>query len=364
MFLFTTPSSPREPATSQGASPAASQAASPAAGARNAAPGVVEAIRDGARASGVGFEYLLATAQRESALDPAAKAATSSATGLFQFIEQTWLGVMKNAGPRLGLSTYADAITARGDGSYAVADPAARQTILDLRRDPKVSAALAGALTQKNGEALAAAIGREPGAGDLYAAHVLGARGASSLIAAMRDTPDRAAALDLPEAAAANKALFYDRTGRPRSVSELYANLAAAARGVTEVGLQNQASNLPQATTSYAASAYAAGADLRSLFQTDRRPGPVTQGLGRLWQGRPEGAGAERPAPSYFPRSDSSADSVAPAAVAAVPAAVPAAGAVILDPPLPPRRPAEFAAAPGAPSGGVRTSLFATRSGL
>ena len=348
MFLFTTPSSPREPAPM----PAQGLAA-----ARSAPPGVVDAIRDGAKASGVGFDYLLATAQRESALDPAAKAGTSSATGLFQFIEQTWLGVMKNAGPRLGLAAYADAITARPDGTFAVADPSARQTILDLRRDPKVSAALAGALTQKNGEALAAALGREPSAGDLYAAHVLGARGAGALIAAARDTPDRPAALDLPEAAAANRALFYDKAGRARSVSELYASLSATARGVTDTALQNQASGLPQATTSYAASAYAAGADLRSLFQTDRRAGPVAQGLPRLWQGRPDGAPADPPAARYFPRSEPGTDSVVAASEATVPA-----GAVIANPPLPPRRPAALAAAPRTPAD-LTTSLYLTRSG-
>ncbi|MFD0937240.1 transglycosylase SLT domain-containing protein, partial [Methylobacterium trifolii] len=160
MYLFTTPSSPRE----TGASAPAARSQGP----------VVDAIRDGAQASGVGFDYLLATAKRESALDPAAKAGTSSATGLFQFIEQTWLGVMKTAGPKLGLASFADAITARTDGTFTVADPGLRQAILDLRRDPKIAATLAGALTQKNGEALAGTIGRDPTGGDLYAAHVLG----------------------------------------------------------------------------------------------------------------------------------------------------------------------------------------------
>ena len=192
MFLFTNaPIGPRETAA-----PARTSAANGE---------VVEAIREGAQTSGVGFDYLLATAQRESSLNPSAKASTSTATGLFQFIEQTWLGVMKNAGPKLGLASYADAITASADGRYTVADPAARQAILDLRRDPKVSAAMAGALTQRNGEALSAALGREPSAGDLYAAHVLGAKGASALIASAQATPSRPAALDLPEAAAANR---------------------------------------------------------------------------------------------------------------------------------------------------------------
>src|SRR6476646_11882530 len=53
---------------------------------------VTGAIRDAARVTGAGFEYLLNTALRESNLNPSAKAKSSSATGLFQFIDQTWLG--------------------------------------------------------------------------------------------------------------------------------------------------------------------------------------------------------------------------------------------------------------------------------
>src|SRR5689334_2132516 len=74
------------------------------------------AIRDAARQTGAGFEYLLNTAIRESNLNPNAKAKTSSATGLFQFIDQTWLGTMKQSGASLGYSKYADAITRTADG--------------------------------------------------------------------------------------------------------------------------------------------------------------------------------------------------------------------------------------------------------
>ena len=52
--------------------------------------------------NGVDFDYLLQTAMRESSLNPAAKATGSSAVGLFQFLESTWLQVMKEQGPRLG----------------------------------------------------------------------------------------------------------------------------------------------------------------------------------------------------------------------------------------------------------------------
>ncbi|WP_375465840.1 lytic transglycosylase domain-containing protein [uncultured Methylobacterium sp.] len=353
MFLFTTPSSPRE----TGAAPAAPRAATPQ------GP-VVDAIREGAQSTGVGFDYLLATAQRESALDPAARAGTSSATGLFQFIEQTWLGVMKSAGAKLGLSAYADAIVARPDGTYTVADADQRQAILDLRRDPRIAATLAGAFTQRNGEALAAALGREPTAGDLYAAHVLGAKGAATLIAAARTNPDRAAALDMPEAAAANRGLFYDRTGRPRTTAELYASLSAVGQGRTATDVtvlaQGSAATLPAAATAYAA----VGGDLRTLFQTDRRQGALSEGVAKLWQGR--AADVVRPAPSYFPRSDSSQDSTVPAgavasaepaATGAIPA-MPASGPALVNPPLPPRRPPELAARPAS-----SPSSFANRSG-
>ncbi|WP_092042288.1 lytic transglycosylase [Methylobacterium pseudosasicola] len=361
MFLFTTPSSPPESSP-----PAQARAGS---GAAVSGP-VVQAIRDGAMASGVGFDYLLATARRESALDPAAKAGTSSATGLFQFIEQTWLGVMKNAGPKLGLQAHADAITRQPDGTYTVPDADQRQAILDLRRDPKISATLAGALTQQNSDALAAALGREPTSGDLYAAHVLGAKGAAALISTARAFPARAAALDLPEAAAANRALFYDRAGRPRSAAELYASLSAAAQGAAATdltALRQDGAPATQAATAYASAATAFGgtSDLRSLFQTDQR-GTASDAAARLWQARNAAPPTQHAAPTYFPRSGAEAPAslaaIEPATTGALTAPAPTpAGAALVNPPLPPRRPTEFAGAGS--NTGIRTSLFAPRSG-
>src|ERR1700730_13402639 len=92
-----------------------------------AATRVTGAIRDAAKVTGAGFEYLLNTAVRESNLDPAAKAKSSSATGLFQFIDQTWLGTMKQSGAALGYAKYANAITQTSSGRYTVADPAMQQ---------------------------------------------------------------------------------------------------------------------------------------------------------------------------------------------------------------------------------------------
>src|SRR6058998_3895754 len=72
------------------------------------AAGITGAIRQAAGQTGASFQYLLATAQIESGLNPTRKAPTSSATGLFQFIDQTWLATMKEAGPGLGYGRYAD----------------------------------------------------------------------------------------------------------------------------------------------------------------------------------------------------------------------------------------------------------------
>ncbi|KQP04615.1 lytic transglycosylase [Methylobacterium sp. Leaf93] len=387
MFLFTTPpASTRE--TGLGRDAGTRNGATTGTSAGSASAGVVDAIRSGARSTGTEFDYLLATAKRESSLDPSAKAATSSATGLFQFIEQTWLGTMKNAGPKLGLSAYADAITARPDGTYTVQDASARQTILDLRRDPAVAATMAGALTQRNGEALTAALGREPTGGDLYAAHVLGARGAATLIAAAQASPARAAALDMPEAAAANRSLFYDKTGRTRGAAELYALLSASQSASRPAPTALAGAAIEPASTADPVSAYAAidGGGLRALFQTDKRQGAMSEGVARLWQGRAASPSSSSPpssspeparrAPTYFPRSDGTGETASttaaipaePAKVAATALPAVATATALVGAPLPPRRPAEFTAAASRQAGTVASkpldlSLFATRSG-
>ncbi|MBX9635832.1 MAG: transglycosylase SLT domain-containing protein, partial [Magnetospirillum sp.] len=97
-------------------------------------------IRDAAEATGVPFEFLLAQANQESRLDPDAKSRRSSAMGLFQFTAGTWLEMVKNHGGDHGLDKYADAITRGSDGRLTVKNKDLKKEILDLRRDPKLSA--------------------------------------------------------------------------------------------------------------------------------------------------------------------------------------------------------------------------------
>ena len=186
---------------------------------------VGSALKGAAQATGVDFDYLVKTAYRESSFRTNLSADTSSATGLFQFIEQTWLATVKSDGANFGLSSEANAIQKGSDGKYTVADPERRQQILDLRKDPVLSANLAGVLTQKNQAYLQQATGLEPTAGELYIAHFLGAKGAADLISAAQSNPTLKASDLFPQAAKANKSLFYGKGGDSNTVQQVYANL-------------------------------------------------------------------------------------------------------------------------------------------
>ncbi len=319
MFLFTTPNpTPQVPANP-----------------------VVNAIRDGADKTGTGFDFLLKTAQRESALDPNAKARTSSATGLFQFIEQTWLSTLKSAGSKHGLQAYSDAIQPGESGRLMVSDPAVRDQIMALRKDPKVSAVMAGEFTQKNRDQLAGAIGRTPTAGDLYAAHVLGARGATELIKAAAATPTRTVAQDFPEAAAANRGIFYDKSGQARTAQEVYGMLAASHSGsaVTASAAAPVATDTPVAIAAALAPGRAKG--LIGLFSTEGSRGPVSENIAKHWtssRSNSSSATAHEPGQRFFPRVGAADKTPEVVAVAVTPASI------VQDAPVPPLRPASLSA--------------------
>src|SRR4051794_18122031 len=192
---------------------------------------VAGAIKQAANATGTSFQYLVATAKMESNMDPSAAASTSSAKGLYQFIDQTWLGTVKEAGAQFGYGNYADAISKSASGSYSVSDPKTRAAVLKLRDDPVASAAMAGVLTQSNSFSLTGKIGRRPTDSELYMAHFMGVGGAARLISNAEDNPSASAAKLFPNAAAANRPIFYDRSGNARSVSEVYSVLTSRYAG-------------------------------------------------------------------------------------------------------------------------------------
>ncbi|MEQ8934936.1 MAG: hypothetical protein RIE56_04005 [Amphiplicatus sp.] len=182
---------------------------------------VMAALKRAGDATGAGFELLFNMARRESSLNPAAEAKTSSAAGLFQFIDQTWLAAVKKYGAKHGLEAAAADISVDANGKYSVADAARKQEILDLRFDPAKAATLAGELVQENRVGLERRLGRAINQAELYAAHFLGVGGAAKLLSS---APEAKAADIVPQAAAANKPVFYGSAGA-KTVSEVMSSI-------------------------------------------------------------------------------------------------------------------------------------------
>lgn len=203
---------------------------------------IANAIRKGSDATGTDFDYLLATAARESAFKPNAKARTSSATGLFQFIESTWIQTVKEEGARYGLGKYEPHIFKTSSGRYTVPNKAIRNEILNLRKDPEIAATMAGAFTKQNAEYVGSRLGREPTQGELYIAHFLGPGGATKLITLASKAPNARADSHFPRAANANKGIFYS-SGRARSVSQVYDLLVSDHSKLTAM---TSAANMPK----------------------------------------------------------------------------------------------------------------------
>ena len=115
-----------------------------------ASTAVVSAVRQASASTGVDFSYLLEKAAVESGFNPNAKAATSSATGLYQFTDSTWLSVLQAHGAQHGLGALASEITSGPDGAPAVSNAADLQKILALRTDPEIAASMAAELAKDN----------------------------------------------------------------------------------------------------------------------------------------------------------------------------------------------------------------------
>lgn len=171
------------------------------------APGLASAIDPVSRASavtGLSTRYLTALFGHESGGDDHARASTSSATGAAQFIDSTWVRMLRRHGQRYGLDTSIS-----------------RHDLLRLRRDRGWSALMAAELALENRREMEPALGRRISEGEAYLAHFLGSGDAVRLIRA-RDRGARDAAALFPTAAQANRNVFYDRRGRPRTAREVY----------------------------------------------------------------------------------------------------------------------------------------------
>lgn len=206
---------------------------------------VQSAIQLASSKTGVDFDYLLGQAKIESGLNANARAGTSSASGLYQFVEQSWLAVVKKHGAEHGMAWAADSIGQTASGRYTVTDGATRSAILNLRNDPTAASLMAAEHASDNADALQGTLGRAANGTDLYMAHFLGLGGAKKFLSAMQSNPDATAASLFPQAAGSNRSIFYASNGQPRSLSAIYQRFAdklgAAADSVSETRSANLA---------------------------------------------------------------------------------------------------------------------------
>lgn len=192
---------------------------------------VGNAIRQAAARSGVDFSYLYNQARVESGLNPNAAARSSSATGLFQFVDQTWLAMVDKHGAANGLGWAADAVQRGANGRFFVSDPAVRQQVMNLRRNPEAASAMAAAYASDNHAHLQSRLGRPLQSVDLYMAHFLGAGGATRFLRAHDARPDASAAAAFPTEARANRNIFFKRDGSARSFAEVRSLMAGKLGG-------------------------------------------------------------------------------------------------------------------------------------
>ncbi len=198
---------------------------------------VTNAIAMASQRTGMDFAYLLGQAKIESSLNPTAKASTSSAKGLYQFLDQSWLAVIEQHGSEYGLGWAANAIQRGSNGRYYVSDPTVRQQILDLRNHPETASVMAAEHAADNKAYLEGRLGREAEAVDLYLAHFLGVGGATKFLSAYNANPNASAASMFPSAAAANRSIFYDKSGNARSFAEIRQKFAAKLENGVESAL-------------------------------------------------------------------------------------------------------------------------------
>jgi len=148
-------------------------------------------------AGGVAGSYLATLRGKESGGSATAKNPNSSATGIDQFTAGTWEGLRKKY-PELGLTP-------------------------DGRTDVTQSTRAMERFTRDNASVLTNA-GVPITPGNLYVAHFLGAGGATRFIKGAINNPEApAAAFVDPSSVAANRTIFYNRDGSPKTAGQVYA---------------------------------------------------------------------------------------------------------------------------------------------
>ena len=191
---------------------------------------LVKTMVDASFLAGVDPRLLMAIADKESSFIVRARASTSSATGLFQFIETTWLRAIRDHGPRFGLAQEA-ALVEIGEAGANIPDERERERILNMRNDPLLSTLMAASMLRMEQEKLAERLGRSITDADVYLVHFLGPAGAQKFLSVLAEKPKTPAARLLPKAAKANRPIFFatrKRKTQSLSVAQVHEKIGSS----------------------------------------------------------------------------------------------------------------------------------------
>lgn len=156
--------------------------------------GITDIIEEGAKKANMDPEMMKAFAAIESSMNPNASAKTSSAKGLFQFLNATWQEQVEKHGKKYGLA------------------PGVSQF------DPYASTVIAAEYLKSNLNRIKS-VKPDQNIVDAYLTHFLGAGGAKTFLS---QPADALAAPVMRDAANANKSIFYAGGGRSRTFGEIY----------------------------------------------------------------------------------------------------------------------------------------------
>src|SRR5258706_2041106 len=184
----------------------------------------VEAARSSAALAGSSFSSVLSQVSQESSFKADAKNRTSTAVGPAQFLETTWLDMVRRHGGAYGLGELADQIHVKG-GKPVVANAKVRAQILELRKDPHLSAGMAARYLEEVGAKLEKSLGPPVSVVEKRMAYLFGPYGASKLLKTAAANPSVSATDVLPNAARANPRLFKDAAGAALPAGSMVARL-------------------------------------------------------------------------------------------------------------------------------------------
>jgi hypothetical protein len=173
------------------------------------------------------FAMLLTEVAGETNFQPGLVNPTSGAAGPFQFIRSTWLGLVRDYGASMGIKPeLVKQISLDAKGRPRVADARSLEDLLALRHDPVLATKMAGKYLDLSTAQLKHALGRDPSETEIHLAFLLGPAGAAHLLHVAQSAPATPVDQVVGAAASANKTLFLEADGTPRTAADAVTFLA------------------------------------------------------------------------------------------------------------------------------------------